>query len=427
MTAPGRTPSWYLYVVLRNRWFLIKALAIIMVPTVVVSFLLPRKYTVKTVIMPPETPVEPSFSIGGMGISDSMGYFSGGMGFSLPLMTTMSDVYVEILNSRTLIDRVVLGTAYLDSMDLRRKYERDPWLGMYWARKMFRDGYSASVTPSGFIEVRVTTGDPFYSVQVSERVVFVLDSLNTWIASSRAERACELTQMRLQAADSLLANATDDLAAFEAERGLISPEEQLGELITSLAEMKRQYMEYRAAAQAISAGYGMGGTAASLEMERRAAAILEMIRELESGAVPTGMDSLFPAISLADFPAAQFEYARLRSDYEMALQLTAALRLSLEQARVEERRPGGTIRLLDEPSHPGWKSKPKKLLIWLEVFGIAATLLLTFLFVRENVRQIRKDRPESWAKWEELFSDMRRDFRPRRRRQTPDSSSKSSR
>ncbi len=426
MTASERTPSWYLYVILRNRWFLIKALAVVMVPAVVVSFLLPRRYTVETVIMPPETPVEPSLSFGGIGISDFMGYFGGGMGFSLPLMTTMSDVYVEILNSRTLIDRVVLGTAYLDSMDLRRKYERDPWLAMYWARRMFRDGYSASVTPSGFIEVQVTTGDPFYSVQVSERVVFVLDSLNTWIASSRAERASELTGMRLQAADSLLARASADLAAFEAERGLISPDEQLGELITSLAEMKRQYLEYRASAQAISAGYGMGGTAASLEMERRAAALLGMIRELESGAVPAGMDSLFPAISLADFPAAQFEYARLRSDYEMALQLTAALRLSLEQARVEERRRDGTIRLLDEPSHPGWKSKPKKLLIWLEVFGVAVTLLLTFLFARENVRQMRMDRPESWVKWEELFADMRRDFRPGRGRQAPDSSAKSS-
>lgn len=427
MTAPERTPSWYLFVILRNRWFLLKALLAVMVPTVVVSFLLPRQYTVKTVIMPPETPVEPSLSFGGMGLTDFMGYFGGGMGFSLPLMTTMSDVYVEILNSRTLIDRVILQTAWIDSMDLRDKYDRDPWVGMYWARRMFRNNYRASVTPSGFIEVQVSTGDPFYSVQVSERVVAVLDSLNFWITTSRATMARELVEMRLESADSLLGSASTDLAAFELERGMIAPDEQLGELISSLAELKRQYLEYRASARAISAGYGMGGTAASLDMERRATALLGVIRELESGTMPTGMDSLFPAISLADFPEIQFEYARLRSDYEMALQLSTALRLSLEQARVEERREGGSIRLLDAPSHPGWKSKPKKLLIWLEVFGVALALLLTFLFARENVRQMREDRPEAWSKWGQLFSEIGRDFAFARRRHPPESSAKSSR
>ncbi len=427
MTAPERTPSWYLYVVLKNRWFLLKALALVMVPAVIVTYLLPEQYTVKTVVMPPETPVETPISIGGLGISDFMGYFGGGMGFSLPLMTTMSDVYVEILQSRTLADRVILGTAYVDSMDLRGKYDRDPWLGMYWARRMFRNNYSASVTPSGFIEIRVTTGDPLYSVQVSERVVFVLDSLNTWITTTRATRARELTEVRLESADSLLSRASADLAAFEIERGLISPDAQLDELITGLADLKRQYLEYTAQARAISAGYGMGGTAASLEMERRAAALLGIIREIERGSAPAGMDSLFPAISLEDFPAVQFEYARLRSDYEMALQLSTALRLSLEQARVEEGRDGGTIRLLDEPSPPGWKSKPKKLLIWLEVFGVALALLLTFLFARENVRHLRAERPEAWARWEELFSDIRRDFTPRAKRQPPESSRSSSR
>jgi hypothetical protein len=96
---------------------------------------------------------------------------------------------------------------------------------------MFRNNYRATVTPSGFIEVQVSTGDPFYSVQVSERVVAVLDSLNSWITTSRATMARELVEMRLGSADSLLGSASADLAAFELERGMIAPDEQLGELI----------------------------------------------------------------------------------------------------------------------------------------------------------------------------------------------------
>ncbi len=423
-----RPPSWYLFTILRNRWFLLKALLVVMVPTVVISYLLPRQYTVRTVIMPPETPVEPALSFGGLAISEFLGYFSGGMGFTLPLMSTLSDVYAEILNSRTLADRVILATAWLDSMDLRDRYERDNELGMYWARRMFDDHYRAAVTPTGFIEVEVTTGDPWYSVRVSERVVEVLDSLNTWISSSRATLARELAQTRLAAAESLLAASGDSLMAFEIEMGVIAPDEQLTELITTLADLKRQYLEYRAAAQAISAGYGAGGTVASLEMERRAAAILAIVRDLENGELPAGADSLFPVLSIEDFPSIQFEYARLRSNYEMALQLSGALRLSLQQSLVEEGRRESTVRLLDPPGHPGWKSRPKKLLIWVEVFGVAVALLLSFVFIRENIHESRRIDPAGWEKWDTLLSEIRREFSfLSRGRQPPGSSSSSSR
>ena len=39
----ARRPSWYLYLLLKNRWFLIKALLIVMIPTVIVTFLLEKK------------------------------------------------------------------------------------------------------------------------------------------------------------------------------------------------------------------------------------------------------------------------------------------------------------------------------------------------------------------------------------------------
>jgi capsule polysaccharide export protein KpsE/RkpR len=424
---PERTASWYLYVVLVNRWFILKALAAVMIPTVIVTYILPRSYTVRTVVMPPETPVEPSLSIGGLGITEFMGYFGGGMGYSLPLMTTLSDVYVEILNSRNLIDRVILTTGMLDSLDLRDDYQRDPAVGMYWARKMFRENYEAAVTPAGFIEIEVTAGDPEFAVDVSERVVFLLDSLNAWVSRSRATLSREIAQMRLASAESLLAISTASLAQFSRETGVLEPDMQLGQLVDALAEMKRQYFEYKAGARAIASGYGMGGTAASLEMERRADAILGIIRQLESGNLPAGMDSVFPAVSMEDFAQLQFEYARLRSDYEMALQMSALMRISLQQSLVEERRADPTIRVLDAPANPGWKSKPKKILIWAEVFAITLAALLVFLFSRENVRHMRETAPEKWRRWQELFDEMKADFGRRRRTSQPGDSSSSPR
>jgi len=141
---PARTSSWYLFVLLRNRWFLFRALLLIMVPTVAITFLLDKKYTVTTTLMPPEIQQDMGLAALGMGVSEFTGFFSGGMGFSLPLMITMSDVYLEILQSRTLVEAVILSTGYIERSELTEKYEADPDLGLYWARKMFRSNYSAA-------------------------------------------------------------------------------------------------------------------------------------------------------------------------------------------------------------------------------------------------------------------------------------------
>lgn len=421
---PERTPSWYLFVVLRNRRFLLLSLLAIMVPTVVITYILPRKYTVTTVIMPPEERVEPALSIAGLGLAEFAGFFSGGMGFSLPLMTTMSDVYLEILRSRTLIDEVITSTAYLDSVDLRRRFERNPDTAMYLARKMFNNSYSVAVTPSGFIEIKVTTRDPWYSVEVSERVIAVLDSLNTSVSTSRAHRATELLEMRLTAAESLLENSTDRLYAFEIENGVIAPDEQLTQLIQTLANLKQQYLELQAGAAALNQGFAYGGSTAALELERRAAAILGVIRQLEAGTAAAS-DSIFPAIAMADFPRIQFTYASLRSDYEMALQLSSALRVSLEQSRVEELRRDQTVRTLDPPRHPGWKSRPKRLFIWIEVFLVSILVLLGYIFIRERIWRFREEKPEAWSEWDRLLGEIRKDFSFLRRKPQPRDTSSS--
>ena len=62
MQETHRVPNHLLFEILRNRWFLVKALLVIMIPTVVITFLLPKKYTVTTIIMPPEDIAMPALS-----------------------------------------------------------------------------------------------------------------------------------------------------------------------------------------------------------------------------------------------------------------------------------------------------------------------------------------------------------------------------
>ncbi|PIE52867.1 hypothetical protein CSA37_04285 [Candidatus Fermentibacteria bacterium] len=408
----NNTAVGFMYILLRNRKFLLKALLLIMAVTIGVTYLIPKSYTVKTVILPPEEQAPAGLSLGGLSLGDFAGFFSGGMGYSLPLMTTISDVYAEILNSRTLIDNVIISTGYADSLELFEKHEEQPEVAMYLARKNFNKNYEADVTSSGFIEIEVTTDSPYYSVAVSERIVFLLDSINTSITLSRLEESRELTENQFFVAQTALENTTADLLSFEEEYGTIMPEEEIGELIAVLMEMKGRYLEATLTASAIRNGLRYGTNAQVLQLETEAQALGEAIEMIESGSVPGSGFDIGPG--LENMPPAVVAYARLKTDFEMNLRMASALELQVIQARIQEENISSSLRILDPPRHPGWKSKPKRLYIWIEVFLVSFILLSAFLFTREKWYELRENDPETWNKWNTLFEEIRRELKFRK-------------
>lgn len=398
----------FLYVLLKNRKFVVRTLLIVMAITVGITYLLPKSYTVKTVILPPEEPASPGLNIGGLSLGDFAGFFSGGMGYSLPLMTTLSDVYSEILNSRTLIDNVIESTGYADTTGINEDWGDRPEVAMYRARLEFAKNYSARVGSAGMITIEVTTKNPLYSVEVSERVIFLLDSINTSITRARFEESRALTENQLTAARAALESTTARLLSFEGEYGTIMPEEEITELMSVLAEMKGRYIETTLMANAIRNGIRYGTTAQILELETEAQALSEAIAMIESGSGTGGVD-IGPGLS--NLPPALIEYARLRTDFEMHLKMVSALELQVEQARVQEDNIVSSIRILDPPRHPGWKSKPKRLYIWIETFIIAFLMICAFLFARERADEMKRDHPEAWEKWNSLLREMAEDMK----------------
>ena len=399
----------FLYVLLKNRKFVIRTLFIIMVITVGITYLLPKSYTVKTVILPPEEPASPGLSIGGLSLGEFAGFFSGGMGYSLPLMTTLSDVYVEILNSRTLIDNVIMSTGYADSTGINDSYGEHPEVAMYRARMEFNKNYTARVGSAGMIDIEVTTKNPFYSIEIAERVVFLLDSINTDITRSRFEENRNLTENQLAVARAALERTTASLIGFEEQYGTIMPEEEITELMSVLAEMKGRYIETTLMASAIRNGIRYGTTAQILELETEAQALSEAITMIESGSGGVGGVDLGPGLS--NLPPALIEYARLKTDFEMNLKMVTALEVQVEQAVVQEQNITSSIRILDPPRHPGWKSKPKRLYIWAETFILAFLFICMFLFSRERMLDLKRNKPQVWEKWNQLFTEMKGDFR----------------
>ncbi len=402
------TPNNFVYVLLKNRIFIVKALFLVMVVTIAITYLIPKKYTSTTVILPPEDPPSNSMSIGGLSMGEFAGIFSGGMGYSLPLMTTLGDVYVEILNSRSVIDQTILSTGYLDSMDIADKYALQPEVAMYLARKQFKKNYSAVVTSSGFIELNVSTSDPLYSVEVSSRIIFLLDSINTSITIARLQESRDVTENQLAVAQASLQNTTALMLQFEDDYGTILPNEELVQVMGILAEMKGRYIEASLLASSVRNGLRYGTNAQLLELESTAQALKQSIDLIENGS-PSGDVSM--GAGLSNLPPAMIQYARLQTDFEMQLRMTTALELQVDQSLSQEQDIASSLRILDPPKHPGWKSKPKRLFIWIEVFLLTSVFLAAFLFGREKWNRLEIENPEEWNKWNNLKQEIKGDFR----------------
>jgi capsule polysaccharide export protein KpsE/RkpR len=365
--------------------------------------------------MPPESQPLPSLSIGGLASGDFAGFFGGGMGYALPLMTTLSDVYSQILESRTLIELVILSTGYLEDQDLLDKYNQNNALGLYWARKRFRNNYSVNVTPSGFIRISVTTSDPLYSVEISARVIALLDSINADINTSRLEITRRLIERQYASADSMLLSASRDLLFFKDTSGVVELGTETAELVTLLMTTKGIYLEIQASAQAIRSGLAHGSNAMLYQLDRQADATREVIDLLERGEVPSFGDDVGFNFSLDEIPELAIEYAKLRTNYDISLTMSNMLRIQLEQAIVQETMVEETIRILDPPGHPGWKSKPKRLYIWIEVFLVASFFLVGYVQAKYRISEMKRERPEAWGPWGKLLKDIGGDFKRKRR------------
>ncbi len=407
------TPNNFVYVLLRNRIFIVKVLLLVMVTTVIITYLIPKQYTSTTVILPPEDPPSNGLSLGGLSMGEFAGIFSGGMGYSLPLMTTLGDVYVEILNSRSVIDNTILSTGYLDSLDYTEKYASDPEIAMFLARKQFKKNYSAAVTSSGFIEMSVTTSDPYFSIEVSNRVISLLDSINTGITVARLRESREVTENQLAVAQSSLQNTTVLMLQFEEEYGTVMPTEELTQVMTVLAEMKGRYIEATLMANALRSGLRYGTNTQLLELETTASALKQSIEMIENGSSSGDVNM---GIGLSNLPPAMIQYIRLQTDFEMQLRMSTALELQVDQSLAQEQDIASSLRILDPPRHPGWKSKPKRLFIWIEVFALTLVFIAIFLFTREKWYQLEKEKPEEWAKWNNLKLEIQGDFKRKKKK-----------
>ncbi len=332
--------------------FLILNIAITTLVALGVSLLLPKWYEARAVLLPPTE--EDSGSM----LSQLMPRGLGAI--RMPGAPTMSDVFVAVLKSRSVADRIV------ERFDLIHRYKaRDEEK----AAKELEGHVKFRVGDEGTIAIVAEDRDPKTAAAMANAFVEELDQFNLQARTSSAKRTRAFIEDRLDLAKQDLAAAEDQLREYQQSKNLPAISPTAGGDSDVGARLMAQKIALEVKLQVLRESL-----AEDSEEVRRVRQELAAIERQVGG-----------------LPRAGVEIMRLWRDVKVQEQVFELLTAQLEEARIRETRDTPTVQVLDVAKVPLYKSKPKRALIVLAGFvvGLAGSLAYALLTERRRAIPVR--------------------------------------
>jgi uncharacterized protein involved in exopolysaccharide biosynthesis len=312
---------------------------------VTVAMVLPVWFRAESTLLPPPETSDSFGSLAGVIQSSALG--------SLGLVTTSStsDVFVEILKSRTLHEAAaarfklaaVYGTKGLDRTLL-----------------VMRKHLSVDAGRSGVILLAFEDRSAARAAEVANFLVSELDRFNREIYSTRAKRTRQFLEARLEDTQARLADSQARLSQYERTNKVLTSSEQAA--VSGAASVMAQKMNLQ-----IKRSY------LSEYLDPKSPAVRELDAQIEAVEREIGR---VPGLKMAG--------ARLALEVELQTKLFSLLSAQYEEARIQETRDTPTVTVLDAARAPEIKWRPRRSMI--VVMSVAAALAMCALYTLFGLR-----------------------------------------
>jgi capsule polysaccharide export protein KpsE/RkpR len=390
----------YLRLIWQHRGLLAWVALYAFLASTLLVFLIPVRFQSTSRLMPPDNQSASGLATAVAAMSSGTGGLGGIATDFLGLKST-SDIFVGILSSRTVKDKLI------QQFDLKKLYGTKR---MEDARKELGEHTDISVDrKSQIITITVTDHDPKRAAAMGQAYVEELNRLVAELSTSSARRERIFLEQRLQAVNKELESAEKDFSQFASKNTAIDIKEQgkamveaaatlQGELIAAESELEglRQiYTDNNARVRSVRARIG--------ELKRQ----LEKIRgKAENTSVSSGQeqDSLYP--SIRKLPLLGVTYADLYRRTRVQEAVFETLTKEYELAKVQEAKEIPTIKVLDPPNVPDKKSFPPRTLIVLLGTTLSIAMATTWIFGKTSWEQTDSADPRK-AFAQEVFTTVK--------------------
>lgn len=321
------------------------------------AFLIPNRYQSTARLMPPDSNQSGGLAMAAAALSSGAGGL-GSMASEMLGLKSNSDIFVGILSSRTVQDKLI------QEFDLKE---------LYGARRM-EDARIQLAEHTGFavdrksqiITISVTDHDPKRAAAIGEAYVAELNRLVTELSTSSARRERLFLEERLKSVSQDLESAEKDLSQFSSKNATIDIKEQGKAMVEAAALLQGQYIAAQSELEGLKQIYSDNNVrvrAVQARIDELKHQLEKMGGKGESVTEVSGQpsDSLYP--SIRKLPLLGVTYADLYRQAKIQEVVLETLTKEYEMAKVQEAKEIPTVKVLDAANIPDKKSFPPRTLI----------------------------------------------------------------
>lgn len=312
--------------------------------TLLVSFFLPPIYRAETKILPPQ-----------MRQFDFFSQMSAQYGYSSDLLRTAvgmnapNYIYIGMLQSRTVYDRIIERFGLMEAYDVNYKVE---------ARKKLGKLLCVDSGKYGIIKLSVDDRAPERAANMANAFIEELKTLTETLAVTEASRRRLFFDEELKHAKEKLIQAEESLKGFQEKTGAIKIEQQAEVVIKSFAQLRAQIAAKEVELKVMKTY----ATAQNPDLQRTEVELKGMKEQLAMLEAKGGKnpDTLVPT---GRIPTLETGYIRKLRDLKYYEALCELMAKQYEIARLDEARESVIIQVLDKAIPPEKKIKPNRALI----------------------------------------------------------------
>lgn len=340
----------------------------------VISFVLPVRYTATVKIMPPQQTQSAASVLmnqlaGGNGGSLAA-IAGGGLGLKSP-----NDIYIGLLQSRTEADAII------KKFSLSEVYHAKD---MTDARKKLARNTEVTSDKSEFITVSVSDKDKKRAAAMANAYIDELRTLTNTFAVTEASQRRLFYEQQLKQTNETLVAAELAFQQIQQQKGLVQLGAQTSAMITGLSTLRAQVAAKQVQLQALRS-YSTEQNPDVQLVERELASLQSEEASLEHRSPSPGIAEM----GLENIPSAGLEYLRAEHEVQFQQALYDMLLKQYDAAKLDEAKQGAVIQVVEPAIEPDRKSYPHRALILLlsAFLGVfAGCFLALFLWWKELVQ-----------------------------------------
>jgi len=332
-------------------------------------------FTATATILPPQAPQSSAAALMGQ-LGSLAGLGGSGAG---SLLKNPADIYVAMLESRTIGDRII-NQFHLQSLWKVKKLED--------TRKALKSHARFEAAKDGLIVVSVKDTDPRLASDMANAFVQELYRMNSTLAVTEAGQRRVFFNQQLQEERAALTAAENDLRTTQEKTGILELSGQSAMAVRTIAETSAELRSREVELEAMRT-YATDQNPDYSRLQTEISTLRQQLTALQNNQKAMGLgDTQVPA---GRVPEEGLEYSRKLRELKYHQTLFDLLSKQFEAARIDEAKSAPIIQLVDPAVPPDKKSGPPRMLITLGFGFIGFCLACFWVFFRQALVRMRQN------------------------------------